>query len=630
MSHGILLALTEGEAEVVRAIDAPGSGARVVRRCADLPELLGGVGAGIGTVAVVGSRVDGVDRASIGRLVAAGARVLLVGPAAEAGRLAQLGAHAVAAESDEPGTLAAMAIALARGENVRGRPGERVPGRPGDGAAGPGGHAPDGDRPPPAGLPTTVAVPDSVPEAWTREGAGGPRGPSAHGGGSGSGAGSARRSGGDAGSGGGDEAAPRTPERPTSRRALHRPDAPARPALGEDAGPDGAATPSEAGRPDAAAGGTAAGSPSSRPADQASPEPTSPEPTSQGSGASGSGDPGGDTDDAVISEVPWWLSSGGSSPTVPAPTPPAGTPEEVVDEAGPPPVIEPEEAPGRIVVVWGARGAPGRTTLAVNLAAEAAALGVRAVVVDADTEAPALAQVLGIPDDISSIAAVTRHATHGRLDADVARSALAEVSDNLRALTGLTRPDRWRELETASLESVWEVLREVAPLVVVDVAAGAEQGDGTDFGPVRHQATLSALAAADEVVVVGAGDPVGVRRLVLALTDLRERDLAPDARRSVVVNRVRRAAAGPDHERAVREALWRYGGDQEPVLVPDDPSTADAALLAGATWREQSHSSAARKAVEALARRVLDLPAGSTTRSRWWRRGARPAPTVAG
>lgn len=556
MTHGILLALTEGEADVVRAIDTPGSGAKVVRRCADLAELLGGVGAGIGTVAVLSSHMPGVDRASVGRITAAGARVLLVGPGPDAGRLAQLGADAVAAESDPAGTVAAMAIALARGETVRGRPGAAAPG------------APDG----PGGTP----VPDVVPEAWTR-----------------SVATPTDRGAGD------DEALERPPGaadgapstgdqdgagRPTSRRALHRPDAAPRAAPGP---PGSAPTPSEEPRPDETAAGD---------------------------------DP---PHDGVISEVPWWLSTGAPTTTAPAEAT-TSTPDDVVDEAAPP-VVPPPEEPGRIVVVWGARGAPGRTTVAVNLAAEAAALGTRAVVVDADTEAPALAQVLGLPDDISSIAAVARHAAHGRLDADVARSALAEVADGLTALTGLTRPDRWRELESAALESVWEVLREVAPLVVVDVAAGAEQGDGNDFGPVRHQATLSALAAADEVVVVGSGDPVGVRRLVLALTELRERDLAPGARRTVVVNRVRRASAGPDHERAVREALWRYGGDQEPHLVLDDPGTADGALLAGATWREQAPSGGARRAVESLARHLLALPEGRDARSRWWRRGARVA-----
>ena len=40
--------------------------------------------------------------------------------------------------------------------------------------------------------------------------------------------------------------------------------------------------------------------------------------------------------------------------------------------------------------------------------------------------------------------------------------------------------------------------------------------------PGRNQMTLGALEAADEVVVVGAADPVGLSRLARGLVELRE------------------------------------------------------------------------------------------------------------
>lgn len=46
---------------------------------------------------------------------------------------------------------------------------------------------------------------------------------------------------------------------------------------------------------------------------------------------------------------------------------------------------EGELTQGRIVAVWGAIGSPGRTTVAVNLAAELAAVGKTAMIVDADS-----------------------------------------------------------------------------------------------------------------------------------------------------------------------------------------------------------------------------------------------------
>ncbi|MGO1172701.1 MAG: nucleotide-binding protein [Actinomycetaceae bacterium] len=670
MSHGILLALTDDEAEVVRVVDAPGSGARVVRRCADLTELLGGVAAGIGSVAVLSSQMLGVDRASVGRLVAAGAKVLLVGPTADAARLDRLGAHGTATESDTPETVAAMAIALARGERVgasssaraaadgsagdrsaEDEPGSGLTGRePGRSAgrstgrsAGGAGGSDDAGGSDGAGTfadgavansiasanakanadldadaskmgaPGEPVVPDVVPVAWISalsgpDDAGGagrslPGAPdpaagpwSGHGSSSGHGAAGAGGVAGDGGTAGdGGKAGDGGPSRPRTRRDIHRRSA-------EDSGkvtPEGA----DQGAPEGCDQATPTGSS----------QPTSTERDSDGAGT-----------EAVISEVPWWLSSGAGAGADVLQDATTSTPEELVDSPFVPSEVPVEsEEPGRVVVVWGTRGAPGRTTIAVNLAAEAAAGGMSTVLVDADTEAPSLAQVLGLTDDISSIAAVTRMAMHGRLDAAAARSALAPVADDLSAVTGLTRPDRWRELEDVSLESVWEVLREVARVVVVDVGAGAEENDGGDFGPARHQATLSALAAADEVVVVGAADPVGMRRLVLTLTEARERGLAEQAGRTVVVNRVRRAAAGPDPALAVREALFRYAGTEDAVLVPHDAATADAALLGGTTWRESAQGSGARRAVQDLAHRLLDLPEAGTARRRWWRRGAR-------
>src|SRR5699024_2575898 len=94
-----------------------------------------------------------------------------------------------------------------------------------------------------------------------------------------------------------------------------------------------------------------------------------------------------DDEDGLISAVPQWL-------TVPpdAPPPPVGDPPTSDGPVGPDASVPgdgPDE-PCRVVAVWGAPGAPGRTTLAVNIAAEAAALGVATIVVDADTEAPSM------------------------------------------------------------------------------------------------------------------------------------------------------------------------------------------------------------------------------------------------
>ncbi|MHB1491973.1 MAG: hypothetical protein ACYCTH_15955, partial [Cellulomonas sp.] len=94
---------------------------------------------------------------------------------------------------------------------------------------------------------------------------------------------------------------------------------------------------------------------------------------------------------------------------------------------------------GRTVVVWGPTGAPGRTTLAVNLAAELAALGGPVVLVDADTYGGTVAQLVGMLDEAPGLAAAARAAGNGVLDVPTLTRLAPVLSPGLRVLTGISR-----------------------------------------------------------------------------------------------------------------------------------------------------------------------------------------------
>ena len=70
-----------------------------------------------------------------------------------------------------------------------------------------------------------------------------------------------------------------------------------------------------------------------------------------------------------------------------------------------------------VVAVWGPTGAPGRTTVAVGLADEAARLGISTLLVDADVYGGVVAQVLGLLDESPGLAGAARLAATGSLDA---------------------------------------------------------------------------------------------------------------------------------------------------------------------------------------------------------------------
>src|SRR5699024_2653830 len=71
---------------------------------------------------------------------------------------------------------------------------------------------------------------------------------------------------------------------------------------------------------------------------------------------------------------------------------------------------------GRIVVVWGPAGAPGRSTVAVNTAAELAEPDEPVLLVDLDTYGASVAQLLAVLDEAPGVAAATRAADAGTLD----------------------------------------------------------------------------------------------------------------------------------------------------------------------------------------------------------------------
>jgi Flp pilus assembly CpaE family ATPase len=271
--------------------------------------------------------------------------------------------------------------------------------------------------------------------------------------------------------------------------------------------------------------------------------------------------------------------------------PPSTAPDRVITQE-----------PGRVVVVWGPTGAPGRTTVAVNLAAELAAW-TPTLLVDLDTWGSSIAQSLGLLDEAPGIAAAARAADHGTLDVLTLARVAPQVTEGLRVLTGIPRAQRWTELRAPSVTQVLTVARRLAAVVVVDCGFAVEDDEELSYdtvAPRRNAATLCALEAADDLLVTGAADPVGLQRLVRAVQDLDGLD-APRPR--VVVNKVRASAVGSRPERRIAEALARFAGLEDLTHLPWDQTSLDAAMLAGTTLREAAPQSPLRRA-------VLDLAAG--------------------
>ena len=234
---------------------------------------------------------------------------------------------------------------------------------------------------------------------------------------------------------------------------------------------------------------------------------------------------------------------------------------------------------GRLLAVWGPTGAPGRTTLATGLAAELARRGHDTLLVDADGYGGAVAQHLGVLDEVSGILSAVRLANAGRLDVAQLAAVARAVGPRLRVLTGLPRAERWVEVRDPAFDAVLEASRRLCAYVVLDLGFNLEQ-EAQAYGstaPQRNHMTLAGLEQADEVLVVGSADPVGLSRLARGLVELP--DLAPATTTRVVVNRVRPSLGWGEQEmRAMVEGFLTPASTH---FLPDDPGATDRALMAG-------------------------------------------------
>ncbi|MEO8094365.1 MAG: regulator [Pseudolysinimonas sp.] len=278
---------------------------------------------------------------------------------------------------------------------------------------------------------------------------------------------------------------------------------------------------------------------------------------------------------------------------------------------------------GTVIAVWGPAGSPGRTCLAIAIAAELADAGLTVALGDADTHAASIDPALGLLDEAPGFAAACRLAgTGGLTNAEFERIAEWHRSGHsgFWVLTGLGRPSRWPELTAERVAGVMSAARGWVDVLVLDTASSLEQDEELTSdvaSPRRNAATIAAVRGADHVIAVAAADPIGLTRYLRARADLLE--VATPTQLTTVVNKVRASAIGLNPQAQIAQTLSRFGGVVTPVLVPWDPAAFDAAVLGGKALRDAAPRSAARLAIRKLVLdRLIPAPAAELLRPRRW------------
>ena len=280
---------------------------------------------------------------------------------------------------------------------------------------------------------------------------------------------------------------------------------------------------------------------------------------------------------------------------------------------------------GLLLVVWGATGAPGRTTMALTTAAALSAKGLPVMVVDADPRGGTVASALGLLDDIPGFLAACRLAGKDDFTTDQVRR-LRSVYQGSRAsfhvLTGVSRMLAPKEADRDSVDRVLSVLRSVYPVVIVDA--------GSDLSPVDpppgamsvdySRLTSHLVSQAEELIAIIAATPVGVARFARAQADF-------DALRGSIparywlngVDQARKALKG---EALLQEALWRFTRVDHYTVIPEDFAHVREAEMTASTLLD---SAGKQPILQALGGEFQRLEALASPR---WSRQQRAAPEV--
>lgn len=180
---------------------------------------------------------------------------------------------------------------------------------------------------------------------------------------------------------------------------------------------------------------------------------------------------------------------------------------------------------GEVIAVASGKGAPGRTTVAIALAAELGRTGSTVALVDGDLRGGNVAAYLDLDPrrGIVGVAASSGSLSE-RLEAEL------QPGPHCAVLAGAERPELAATLPADFLGAVVATLRTRFERVVVDLGVPAEP---------------SVVRAADAVVIVAGADLVAIWNVRTGLPALRQ--TAPNARMYLLVNRQEgREHYGPD------------------------------------------------------------------------------------
>lgn len=259
---------------------------------------------------------------------------------------------------------------------------------------------------------------------------------------------------------------------------------------------------------------------------------------------------------------------------------------------------------GRLVAVWGPKGAPGRTRIAIELACQVSSRDEPGFLVDADPYGGDISQLLGLVEELPTIIWASRLAAKGGFTKSEISGELRRIgSDGPVALPGLPRAELWAEISDFAWSELLQAARRYFAYSVVDVGFCFEPPAGPG-APDRNRIARATLRSSDRIIAVCHPDPVGVKNFVWAFEELC--DFVPDIPVSIVLNRTTAKQA-----KEAAALIRRHLRKNVAATVPDLNGVISTALGRGLAAREVDRDGDLGAAMETLAVLI-----GASVRSR--------------
>lgn len=246
-----------------------------------------------------------------------------------------------------------------------------------------------------------------------------------------------------------------------------------------------------------------------------------------------------------------------------------------------------------VIAVSSPKGSTGKTTLAINLAAEIASNRFRVLLIDGDLESGAIANHFMLTELPAGVPGALRIASQNRFDKDqLERLSVALPKSTLRVMPSGNASANL-DFDPMAVSQILEVAKTEFDFTVID--CGQLEPKLKDHP--SQSFVEEVLRHSDKQVIVCLADPIGIFRLL----GQQERIVELCQEPLTVMNRVRNSVI-TSAKREIEITLQRLSSLPSATFIPDDPSQIDQALKTGVPAVLLSRSGQFRAAITGFVR----------------------------